>query len=217
MSVHVVVVRLVVVQTSSLTECTFESWCGDTLLIRQRVPYTVYVTVCDLPGFTEQHTTGGDENMKEDRGGHGWDEAQGIQWGGERERERERQADSTARWFDGAVNWWSAWSSLLRAEASRAASSQCVCNLPAPCFRKLSPWLIRIFYAFLPPGEHRALNGHANEATFFLLCIMVFTRNCGRRKTKMKLITSALSLPLLLIPPLLFKFRAPADFLTSFI
>lgn len=55
----------------------------------------------------------------------------------------------------------------------------------------------------LPPRECQALNRHTNEATF-LLCITVFTRNCGRRKTKMKLITLALSLPLPLIYSLFF-------------
>lgn len=85
---------------------------------------------------------------------------------------------------------------LLRAELPRLAEHRPSVSLSARlCFRNSLCSSLESLY-FLPPREHQALNGHTNEATF-LLCIMVFTRNCGRRKTKMKLITLASSLPLL--------------------
>lgn len=69
------------------------------------------------------------------------------------------------------------------------------------CFRNsLCSSLLSLY--FLPPRDHQELNGHKNEATF-LLCIMMFTRNRGRRNAWMKLITLASSLPFLtsLYPP----------------
>lgn len=92
---------------------------------------------------------------------------------------------------------------LLGAELPRLAERPPSVSLSAGlCFRNSLCSSLESLY-FLPPGEHQASNGHTNEATF-LLCVMVLTRIRGRRKTKMKLITLASSLPPLssLFPPL---------------
>lgn len=140
-----------------------------------------------MPGIIENMKAG--RNEREKRGGYGWDGDGG-------DIARRRESDRHRMWWLMGCQLMVHMELFLRAELPRLAEHRPSVSLSARlCFRNSLCSSLESLY-FLPPGERQALNGHTNEATF-LLCIMVFPRNCGRRKTKMKLITAASSLPLL--------------------